>query len=118
LIINEETAPIVNLIFKYALDGLSGSNIARKLNGLEIFTPGGYSNTNRKRKYVIHDKTVWTSPKVLKIIRDQRYAGDMISNVSVHTKIAKQESERVNREEWIIVTGTHEGIASKEYLEK
>jgi len=114
LIIDEETAPIVKLIFKYALDGLNGSNIARKLNGLEIFTPAEYSNSNRHRKYVIDDKTVWTSPKVLKIIRDQRYAGDMISNVRVRTKIAKQESERVNRDEWIIVKGTHEGIVSKE----
>ena len=61
---------------------------ARKLNGLKIFTPVGYSNTNRKRKYVIDDKTVWKSPKVLKIIRDQRYAGDMISNVRIRVKIA------------------------------
>ncbi|SEW42999.1 Recombinase [[Clostridium] fimetarium] len=69
MIIDEETASIVKLIFKYALNGLIGSDIARKLNGLEIFTPAGYSNTNRQRKYVVDDKTVWTSPKVLKIIR-------------------------------------------------
>ena len=56
----------------------------------------GYSNTNRHRQYVIDDKTVWTSPKVLKIIRDQMYASDMISNVRARTKIAKQESDMMS----------------------
>ncbi|SEW46390.1 hypothetical protein [[Clostridium] fimetarium] len=45
---------------------------------------------------MIDDKTVWTSPKVLKIIRNQRYAGDKISNVRVRTKITKQDCDMMS----------------------
>ena len=49
----------------------------------------------------------------MKIIRDQRYAGDMVGNVRVTTKIAKNDNIRVDRDNWIIVEDTHEPIVSK-----
>lgn len=118
LIIDEETASIVKMIFKYALDGMNGTHIAKKLNELEILTPAWYSGQSKKRTYEIDQKSIWTSAKVMKIIRDQRYTGDMVGNVRVHTKIAKAENRRVDRKDWIIIEDTHEGIISKEIFYK
>jgi len=77
LIIDEETAPIIKKIFQYALDGLNGTCIAKKLYELEILTPAWYSGQSKKRTYEIDQKSIWTSAKVMKILRDQRYTGDI-----------------------------------------
>lgn len=113
-VIDEETAPIVRKIFDLALDGNNSIQIANNLNQQKIKTPAWYKNKSDRRKYGIDDKTCWTSTKVMKIIRDQRYAGDMVGNVRVNTKIAKVSNKRVDREDWIIVENTHEAIVSKE----
>ncbi len=68
--------------------------------------------------YPIDNKTIWTSAKVIKILRDQRYAGDMVGNVRVRTNIAKTDNIKVDRENWIIVEVTHEGIITKVNNEK
>ncbi len=118
LIIDEETAPIVQMIFQYALDGLNGVQIAKKLNELNIMTPAWYARAYKKRNYPMDNKTIWTSAKVIKILRDQRYAGDMVGNVRVRTKIARTDNIKVDRENWIIVEGTHEGIVAKDIFLK
>lgn len=117
-VIDEETAPIVRKIFELALDGNNSIQIANNLNQQNIKTPAWYKNKSDRRKYGIDDKTCWTSTKVMKIIRDQRYAGDMVGNVRVNTKIAKVSNTRVDREDWIIVENTHEAIVPKEVFRK
>lgn len=112
--IDEETAPIVKQIFDYALAGYHGVEIANMLNHQQIKTPAWFKNKSDRRNYEIDEMTGWTSAKVMKIIRDQRYAGDMVGNVRVTTKIAKTDNIRVDRENWIIVENTHEPIVSKE----
>lgn len=116
--IDEETAYIVRMIFDYALDGMNSIQIANMLNRKDVKTPAWYKNKSDRRNYEIDDKTMWTSAKVMKIIRDQRYAGDMVGNVRVTTKIARTDNIRVDRKDWIIVERTHEGIVSKEVFFK
>ncbi|MFA9376114.1 MAG: recombinase family protein [Lachnotalea sp.] len=112
--IDEETAFIVRMVFDYALDGKNSVQIAKLLNEKQIMTPAWYKNKSDRRNYIVDNKTMWTAAKVMKILRDQRYAGDMVGNVRVTTKVAKSENIRVDRKEWIIVENTHEGIVPKE----
>ncbi len=118
LIIDEETAPIVRMVFDFALAGMNGIQIAMKLNELQVMTPAWYSIRQEKRNYHIDSKSIWTSAKAFKILRDQRYTGDMVGNVRVHTKIGRSFSEKVERKEWLVVKDTHEGIISKELFRK
>lgn len=118
LVVDEETAPIILKIFNYALEGYNSIQIANLLNQERIKTPAWYKNKSKRRNYDIDEKSGWTSPKVMKIIRDQRYAGDMVGNVRVTTKIAKSDNIRVDRENWIIVPDTHEPIVPKEIFFK
>ena len=96
----------------------SSIQIANILNQQKINTPAWFKNKSDRRKYTIDNKTCWTSAKVMKIIRDQRYAGDMVGNVRVNTRIAKVSNARVDREDWIIVENTHEAIISKDLFRK
>ncbi|SHL04575.1 Recombinase [Hespellia stercorisuis DSM 15480] len=100
------------------MDGNNSIQIANILNKQKIKTPAWYKNKSDRRKYNIDDKTCWTATKIMKIIRDQRYAGDMVGNVRVNTKIAKVSNVRVDREDWIIVENTHEAIISKEVFKE
>ena len=115
LVVDEDTAYIVKKIFEYALEEKNSVQIANLLNWQNFMTPAWYKNKNLdRRNYKIDEKTVWTSAKVMKVIRDRRYTGDMVGNVRVTTKIAKSDSKRVKKENWIIVENTHESIISKE----
>ncbi|OYP33823.1 hypothetical protein CG709_06440, partial [Lachnotalea glycerini] len=116
--IDDETAFIVEMIFDYALTGKNSIQIAKMLNEQQIKTPAWYKNKCDRRSYEVDSKTIWTSAKVMKIIRDQRYAGDMVGNVRATTKVAKNDNIRVDRKEWIIVENTHKGIVSKEIFRK
>ncbi|RDY32010.1 recombinase family protein [Lachnotalea glycerini] len=116
--IDEDTAFIVEMIFDYALTGKNSIQIAKVLNEQQIKTPAWYKNKSDRRNYDIDSKTIWTAAKVMKIIRDQRYAGDMVGNVRVTTKVAKNDNIRVHRKDWIIVENTHKGIVSKEVFRK
>lgn len=118
LVIDKETAFIVRKIFEYALEGKNSVQIANLLNQQNFKTPAWYKNKSDRRDYKIDEKTVWTSAKVMKIIRDRRYAGDMVGNMRVTTKIAKSDSVRVDRENWIVVEDTHEPIIMKEVFFK
>ena len=111
---DEETAPMVRKICELAMDGINSNQIANILNQQKINTPAWLKNKSDRRKYTIDNKTCWTSAKVMKIIRDQRYAGDMVGNVRVNTRIAKVSNARVDRGEWIIVENTPEAIMSKD----
>lgn len=113
LVADEETAYIVRMIFDFAYEGKNSIQIANLLNQQNIMTPAWYKNKSDRRDYKVDDKSIWTSTKVMKIIRDRRYVGDMVGNVRVTTKIAKNDNIRVDRENWIIVEDTHESIVSK-----
>lgn len=114
LVLHEETGWIVRRIFDMALGGMNGKEIAKTLNKDGVPTPGWFANQKRQRQYVVDEHTGWTSVKVYKILRDRRYTGDMVGNVRCRKRIAKNETIRIDEDEWIIVPNTHEGIVTKE----
>lgn len=114
LVLHEETAWIVRRIFDMALGGMNGKEIAKTLNQDGVPTPGWFANRKEQRQYVVDEHTGWTSAKVYKILRDRRYAGDMVGNVRCRKRIAKNDTIRINEDEWIIVPNTHEGIITRE----
>lgn len=114
LVLHEETAWIVRRIFDMALGGMNGKEIAKTLNQDGVPTPGWFANRKEQRQYVVDEHTGWTSAKVYKILRDRRYAGDMVGNVRCRKRIAKNDTIRINEDEWIIVPNTHKGIVTRE----
>ena len=63
LIVNEEESGVVTLIYYLFLYGFGQSQIARKLSGLGVRTPGG--------------KDKWSSSTVIQILRNERHCGDV-----------------------------------------
>lgn len=117
LVIDEGTAPIVKDIFYQYLQGASAYRIAQELNRREIPSPNkrliaAGMITFRDEQYV--EGMCWNGGAVLSILRNQIYIGDMVGGKEERTKICDKNCKKKDREEWIIVQGTHAPIIDKD----
>ena len=81
LVIDEVAAVVVREIFRLRLSGFSGKKIASILNERAIPSPAQYA-LNHKRGMDwrrVNQKTAWDPTKVIAILKDERYAGNMVS---------------------------------------
>lgn len=123
LIIDNESANVVKMIFEMSLQGYGRYTIAQKLNELGILNPYGYKMIVIKKKKGIQKdndkyKFAWDMTVVKNILADQTYCGDTVQNKGklISYKIHKHIKNPKN--EWIIVKDTHEAIIDRETFER
>ena len=118
LVICEDEAEVVREIFSLALQGMTSSQIAKKLNLENVPTPVEFKirkgKTSRKPK---GDKFYWSSSTICSILRNPVYAGDV--------EYGKTEREQVGgrnvlktRAEWKIIRSHHAPIIAREDFEE
>ncbi len=111
-----EAAKIVRRIFEMVMKGIKRREIAVTLNREGIPTPAVY----RKLKGCTRDwfpegkKAGWASMMIADIIRDERYAGHMVSHKTAYVDNEGRKQVILPKEQWIIVRNTHEGIVTDE----
>ena len=111
LIINEETAPIVRNIFQWKLDGMSVAAIIRKLEYLNILSPGNYLYS----KGLVHHgkyakKILWNTDTIRNILSNPVYIGHMVQGREKSGFDSGLKTKRQSPDKWIIVENTHEPI--------
>lgn len=110
--IKEEEAKVVRKIFRLAEEGYGVTDIAGRLNEMQIKTPKEFRTDKKKEKeYRWHPATVW------RILKNRVYIGELIQG--------KYEKEYVggrNRKtlptQWLIQKKHHEKIVTKELFDK
>ena len=120
IVIDEESAEYVRLIFSLAMDGNFPSKIAQILNAQGIPTPSEY-----KKKHGIiggwktadPDFTYWCNALVGRIINDIRYTGVSVHNMNRVKQSGKRACLRRPKEEWIIVPDSHDAIVTSTEFE-
>ncbi|MCC8074801.1 MAG: recombinase family protein, partial [Clostridiales bacterium] len=97
LVVNEEQAKVVRLIYKLFLDGLTAYAIASELTKREIKTPTG--------------KNKWNMSTVQSILTNEKYKGDALLQKTYTTDFLTKKS-KVNEGEipQYYVEGNHEAI--------
>ena len=60
----------------------------------------------------------WNTSMVAKIIRDERYAGHMVSGKKAYESFDSKRQVGVDKSEWIVVRDTHEGIVTQEEFDR
>jgi len=115
LVIDEEAAAIVRDMFRWKLDGCSLSAIVKRLNELGIPAPSVYC----RQKFPCKSKkpprnTGWHENVVKKILCNPVYLGHMVNGMSRTRPELGYSTERLSREQWIIVENTHEPIISQQ----
>lgn len=118
LIICEDEAKVVREIFSMALQGMTSSQMAKKLNKENIPTPVEFKirkgKTSRKPK---ETRFYWSSSVICSILRNRVYAGDV--------EYGKTERKQVGgcnvlkaREEWKVIRNHHAPIITRQDFEE
>ena len=120
LVVNPETAPVVQQIFLWRSEGMSYMGINKKLNEMDIPSPGQYkadrgivTNNNQKKR-----KILWNKHIVTDILKDITYIGHMAQRKTTQVLHKGVPFSRVNEEDWVVVHNTHEPIIEQELFDK
>lgn len=117
IVLDEDTAPIVQRIFNLCVGGKGPSQIAKLLKNEKVLTPGNYyysktgallSNVDVTRPYN------WCQKTVAGILEDEVYLGHTISLKS--TTVSYKNKKRIYRpeSEQLRFENTHEPLVTKE----
>lgn len=120
LIVNPETAPIVQQIYLWRSEGMSYMGINKKLNEMGIPSPGQYkadrgivTNNNQKKR-----KILWNKHIVTDILSDITYLGHLAQRKTTQCLYAGVQYSRVGEGDWVIAHNTHEPIISQKLFDK
>lgn len=119
LLIDEETAPVVELIFQLCVEGNGPGKIARILKERGIPTPGTieFQRTGRTRRYHPDDPCRWGSDTVADILVQDAYLGRTTNFKTA--KLSYKSKKKINNppEKWVIIENTHKAIIDTETWE-
>jgi DNA invertase Pin-like site-specific DNA recombinase len=116
IVIDEDVAPTVRRIFRMALDGMSCRQIAVQLNtegvptpatyaGLPVPNPGPYTG-------------LWSSERISDMLQNETYIGNMVQGRTVKVSYKSKKCLKQDRENWVVVEGTHEPLVDVETFRK
>lgn len=119
LIVDEETSPVVELIFQLCTEGNGPGKIARMLKERAIPTPGTieFQRTGRTRYYHPDDPCRWTSDTIAHILEQDAYLG-RTTNFKT-TKMSFKSKRKIQNppEKQAIFENTHKAIIKPETWE-
>ncbi|MCL2773611.1 MAG: recombinase family protein [Oscillospiraceae bacterium] len=118
LIPDEETAPIMQRIFKLFADGNAARHIADILNRESVSSPAiYYYNKLGKQHPNPKVSNTWTSATIMQLLRNEVYLGNMVQGKRAVTSFKTKERHFTDPSEWIIVEGTHDPLVDMETWE-
>lgn len=119
IVIDEEAAAIVHMVFeKYAEYGVK-AEVARYLNNQGIPTPQVYA---MKKGYDYQwkyrgEKKLWNGSIIGRILRNELYIGNTVFHKKETVEVGSRKTKCLPKDEWKVCEGTHEPIISKELFE-
>lgn len=119
IIVDEEAAAIVRIIFeKYAEYGVK-TEVARYLNRQGIPTPQVYAMKNGcSYQWKYHEeKKLWNGSIIGRILKNELYVGNSVFHKKETAEVGSRRTKCLPKEEWKVCEGTHEPIISKELFE-
>ena len=116
LIIDEEAAKVVKLIFERYLEGYGTMQIADYLSGQKIPIPSDYNKKKRGTKSITYG--LWAQSTVRFILSNEIYTGTVIQGKRKKLSFKSKKFIDVPEEDWVRVPNMHEAIVSVEDYER
>ena len=121
LVPDENTAPVVRMIFDMAASGQSCRSIALRLNELCIMPPLKYrvecrDNFTERGAQRVSD--LWNYTTVKRILHNQVYLGHTLLGKSRKVSVKSKKKVKVPEEEWVFTKNTHEALVSQEKFDQ
>ena len=111
LIVDTNTAHVVQYIFEMAADGHKYTSILAWLNNSNIMPPRCYFNSIGMTYGKAKSEGWWSYRAVRSILSNRVYCGDMVQGKS---KVTGGIQTKLPESEWTITQDTHEAIVSRE----
>jgi len=116
--VDQETAPYVRMIYEWKADGVSHSEICKRLNDMGAVTPARRKvdlGIWRAEKY---KNTVWFGRTIIDILKNPTYTGCIVYGRIPKSLYEGIKMHRAPEEEWRYVPDAHEPIISKELFDR
>jgi hypothetical protein len=112
LVVDSKAAQVVRDIFAwYARDDMSLGAIVRRLNSAGVPNPTMYKNKKgQKLRNPAGNDGLWSASSVRRILANEVYLGKMVQGREEIADYRLHKSRKVPRENWYVVSGTHEPI--------
>lgn len=121
LIVDDEAASVVRMIFEKFVSGESIIGITKDLNETGIPNPSMYKRIKGyKYKHPageINDG-LWPDSSVRRVLKNEMYIGNMVQGKNTKISYKINRCAAVPKEDWIIVENTHEAIIDRDTFEK
>ena len=114
LVIDEYAAEVVRKIFKLYIEGYGKIRIAAMLNEDGIVCPSEYkkiNGDNYRNSNRLESTSYWTYSTINRILQNEMYIGNMVQNKKSQRMRGKSKAQ--DKEDWIVVKGTHEPIINQ-----
>jgi len=111
---NQETAPVLKMIFAWRREGTGYLQIARRLNHMGIPSPSRYHYLKGEVKTERYANTLWHLPIIRIILQNRVYLGHMVQGRVRSGFSMNMRSLRLPKSEWIVVPNTHEPLIDEE----
>lgn len=120
LIPDPNTAPIVKMMYEWALDGDGTNVIASKLTNMKIPIPSIYKKENRptSNSELNEGNGIWRPQTVKDILSDEMYLGHMVQGKWKKLSYNSKKLVSLPKNEWIIVKNTHEPLINQETFDE
>ena len=123
LIIDEETSPVVRIIFDMYVSGEGYRKIVQRLNEDGIVSPTEYKRQKGSR-YVNSNadssssRGLWTQSTVARILSNEMYTGTLVQGKTHSISYKNKRRKKVEKSDWIRIPGAHEAIIDPETWER
>ena len=120
LVIDEEAANIVKIIFELAMEGKGTLEISNYLNERNIITSLQYKKmkglkcSHNNVNFNEIDNLKWSPTAVATILRNEVYLGNTIQNKYSHVSYKIHKCQKNPEDKWTKVENTHEALVSKD----
>ena len=116
MIVDEEAAKVVKLIFEKYLEGYGTMQIADYLSKQKIPIPSDYNKKKRGTKSISYG--LWQQSTVRFILSNEIYTGTVIQGKRKKISFKSKKFINLPEEDWIRVENMHEAIINKEDFER
>ncbi len=108
LVIDEDVADVVRLIFKMRCKGDSYLSIAKVLNDDKVTTPAMYREEKGICKARSNSKSIWRPESVKFILSNEVYIGSVVQSKTYKNNYGARKS--LTNDNWCVVKNKHEAI--------
>lgn len=114
ILVDENVANNVKMIFDLYKSGYSKTEIAKKLNELDIETPLKYKQANSNYYNPNSNATYkWNSTVINKILRNRIYVGDLVQMQYAKVNYKIKKIVKVAKDEQVVIQNNHEAIIDR-----